>query len=52
MHARSNILEAPDRAERVVSRFRELADNGALQISPDEYTYSLLLKTWYVLTHN
>jgi hypothetical protein len=32
----------------VVSRFLELVEKGALMIKPDEYTYSLLLKTWYV----
>jgi hypothetical protein len=49
MHARSNASDAPDRAERVVSQFRVLAGMGALMIKPDRYTYSLLLKTWYVL---
>jgi hypothetical protein len=48
LHARSNASDAPDRAERLVSRFHVLAGTGALTIKPDEYTYSLLLKTWYV----
>ena len=46
MFARSNQQDAPDRAEGVVSKFRELCDKGVLQNKPDPYTYSLLLKCW------
>lgn len=43
----ANGADAPERAEAVVHRFRELASTGALNGSqPDEYTYSLLLKSW------
>jgi hypothetical protein len=43
----ANNADAPERAEAVVHRFRELASTGALSgAQPDEYTYSLLLKSW------
>lgn len=47
MHSRSSKTDAPDRAEAVMKRFRELSNQRAVRIKPDEYTYSLLLKTWY-----
>ena len=46
MYARSNRPDAPERAEGVLSRFRELCDKGVLQNKPDEYTYSQILKCW------
>jgi len=46
MHARSTRKDAPERAEGVLSRFRELCTTGVLDNRPDAYTYSLLLKTW------
>jgi hypothetical protein len=49
MHARSGRLDAPERAEKVVSRFRELSNKNALRGKPDEYTYNLLLKCWCVI---
>lgn len=36
MYARSNTSEATERAARVVSRFRGLANKGILQIELDE----------------
>jgi hypothetical protein len=47
MHSRSNKEDAPDRAEAVLARFSELSSEGILSVHPDEYTYALLLKTWY-----
>lgn len=46
MYARSSQLGAPDRAEAIVLKFRDLFRCGKLPIEPDTYTYSQLLKTW------
>lgn len=46
MYARSDQPDAPERAEGVLFRFRELCDKGVIENRPDAYTYSLLLKTW------
>lgn len=48
MYARSPIFDAPERAEKVLRRFRDLCGQNALGNKPDEYSYSLLLKAWYV----
>ncbi len=48
MYARSPIFDAPERAEKVLRRFRDLCSQNALGNKPDEYSYSLLLKAWYV----
>ena len=46
MYARSDKYDAPERAEGVLSRFRELCESRVIENSPDAYTYSLLLKAW------
>jgi pentatricopeptide repeat protein len=46
MYARNLVPDAPERAENVLERFLTLSKSGQLTIKPDEYTYSLLLKTW------
>jgi hypothetical protein len=48
MHARSSTFRAPERAEKTLRRYRELCSQGILRNKPDAYSYSLLLKTWYV----
>jgi pentatricopeptide repeat protein len=48
MYSKSKTDDAPQKAEQVVNRFRSLSASGVLNVCPDEYTYSLLLKTWYV----
>lgn len=38
--------EAPERSEELISRLLDLSKAGVLDVQPDKYTYSLLLKTW------
>lgn len=46
MYARSPIFDAPERAEKVLRRYRDLCCQNLLENKPDEYSYSLLLKAW------
>jgi hypothetical protein len=46
MYSRSDLQDAPDRAEEVLARFLNLGNDGFIRIRPDEYTFALLLKTW------
>jgi hypothetical protein len=46
MNARSSIYDAPERAEKVLRRYRDLCSQNVLRNKPDEYSYSLLLKVW------
>ena len=48
MYARSPIYDAPERAEKVLRRYRDLSSHNLLENKPDEYSYSLILKAWYV----
>ena len=48
MYARSPMYDAPERAEKVLRRYRDLCCQNSLEHKPDEYSYSLLLKAWYV----
>jgi hypothetical protein len=49
MWSKSNKEQAPERAHAIVARLIELNETGELDVKPDTYTYSLLLKTWYVV---
>ena len=48
MYSRSTMYDAPDRAENVLRRYRDLCTKDMLRNKPDEYSYSLILKAWYV----
>lgn len=52
MFSRCKKPDSPDRAESVFKRFIDFCNKGALSNKPDEYTYSLLLKTWYVVRNH
>jgi hypothetical protein len=52
MYARSPMFDAPERAEKVLRRYRDLCCQNSLEQKPDEYSYSLLLKAWYVQLKN
>lgn len=46
MHSRSTLSSAPERAEKVFQRYRDLCSRNLLRNKPDKYSYSLLLKAW------
>ena len=48
MWSKSKASHAPDRAHYIVLRLLGLNGSNTLDVTPDPYTYSLLLKTWYV----
>lgn len=46
MWSKSSEYEAPERAQALVMKLKDLSLAQALPVQPDSYTYSLLLKTW------
>jgi hypothetical protein len=46
--SRSHAPYAPERAEELLRRWLCLNDEGVLEVEPDNWTYSLVLKCWYV----
>jgi pentatricopeptide repeat protein len=47
--SKSSATYAPERAEELVRRWIRLNDKGLLDIEPDGWSYSLVLKCWYAL---
>ena len=46
MWAKSNDPDSARRAQVLVERLIQFREEGILRVQPDEYTYSLLLKSW------
>jgi hypothetical protein len=46
--SKANAPYAPERAEEIIQRWLQLNQTTAMKVKPDPYSYSLLLKCWYV----
>lgn len=45
-HAKSNAINAPERAEQLLQNMREMTDQGWSEVAPDSVTFGTLISTW------